>query len=253
MEGNSSDVLDLEQIRETNGSDACISAFDHVQRNDKQKALELLNDLKMTFSTLYVLLPKIIDLWAHLSTRNATAVKIIDEVAEGVLGRHIDLAVISVEIYETLLWMLQTGHRAHALDNLFHKVMDIVCAVLLDTYEEKRVLPLVCDLIFARKEKGQCVHDLIWSFFRTKDPETLRLVAGRLESENADTDAFARRLLNMKDGDGGGDTDIPTDRAGFLQWLEKNEPFLFFTGLGYQYASRPVIWGVDRAKMEVAQ
>ncbi|MCD7948018.1 MAG: hypothetical protein LUG13_06985 [Oscillospiraceae bacterium] len=254
MEGNSSEgALNLEQIRETDGNDACINAFKHVRRNDKQGALTLLNDVKMTFSTLYLLMPEIEDLLEHLSTRNMTAAKIIDEVADDVLGRHIDLAEISVLVYETLLWMLHTGHAAHALDSTFQKVMDIVCSVLLDTYAEKRVLPIVCDLIFARKARGQCIHDLIWSFFRTKDPETLKLVAKRLGSQNADADALARRLLNMGEGTGSGDTDMPTDRAGFMQWLEKNEPFLFFTGLGYQYSSRPVIWGVDYNGMEVAQ
>jgi len=240
-------MTSLEQIRAATGNDACIRAFDEKKRQNSEAALTQLNAQETTFPTLYLLAPGIGDLANRLSERNLIAIGIVAELTRSAGEPLMDLSSPNQSVHTTLLWMLHTGYTEHALDEPYQKVMDLVCSILLDI--DKSILPQVCALIFERKKRGQCIHDLVWAFFRTKDAAALRLLAERLDSEEKAEHALARSLLHMNEG-GNGDTAPQTDRAGYGEWLNEVEPFLFFTGLGHQFSSSPVMWGVDYAKKD---
>lgn len=240
-------MTSLDQIRAAAGNDACIRAFNERKSRDSEEVLTQLNAEETTFPTLYLLTPGIGDLANRLSERNLIAIGIVAELTRSGEEQLMDLSSPSQSVHAALLWMLHTGYTEHALDEPFQKVMDLVCSILLDT--DKSILPQVCDLIFERKKRDQCIHDLVWAFFRVKDAAVLRLLAERLDSEEKAEHTLARSLLHMNEG-GNGDTAPQTDRAGYGEWLSEVEPFIFFTGLGYQASSSPIMWGVDYAKKD---
>ena len=239
-------IKSLEQIRTHNGNMACISHFEKMRAENHQSARMALGAEKLTFPTLYILLPSIGGDFGRIDRRSALATKIVSEILAADSKKQLDLSMKNSEMKSVLLWMLQTGTAEHELDDGYRKVIDITCAVLIDTYGSKSILPKVCDLIFERKKRGQYTHDLVWAYFRSKDAEAIRLLAERLDAEDEKEKAFVHHLLNIKEGA----ANAQADSEGYKNWLTKYAPHLYFTGMGHQFATEPEVWGIKMKNQE---
>jgi hypothetical protein len=141
---------------------------------------------------------------------------------------------------------LETGSAEEIHDNDYEQILDITVSVLINIYRDMDILPLVIDLIFKRNRNGRHIHDLIWALFHFRDPQVLKLIAERIRSSDSKDTELAAELLNIDE------TDLTIDKSdgeelyvGYLQWLEENQPYLYFTQESYQYTSKPVFSTVD--------
>lgn len=245
----------LDEIRIQEGLEACRSAFEEAYTADVQSAIDLLNDPLITFPTLFLLLPSIqaLGIASELNERNAMAVRIVRQIlgAGGANRSENDLSRVKEPVRPVLLWMVQSGVEEHRLGSAYQKTLDIAVSVLLVTYGEISILAMVDNLIFERHRRGQHVHDLVWAFFRAHDPVALKLMAEHVQSAESEEAELACRLLHVDPAQAGDAGQRQRAYAAYVQWLEENDPYVYFTGESLQYASRPAVCKVDLASKYV--
>lgn len=229
----------LDSVRINSGAERCAAVFSAACRRGGRVAAGLLNGTRM-FPTLFILMPQIerFRLHLYLGPPKRTAYAITDQILKsansGLLSKKDNAE------HESLKWILETGHNEF-INGEYDEVLDVTSSVLIDLYEDKSVLPLVADLIFARGRAGRNIHDLAWAFFRSRDPETLKLIAQRMDSD-ADSE-LACSLLGV-------DPDVGAMAGGrrsgdFMRWFDENKDYLYFTDECFQLKSRPSVYGVD--------
>jgi len=231
---------DLDQVRIRDGIDACRSAFQELYDTDLRRAVLLLNDRRLTFSTLYIVSPRIEErVYPYLRERLVAAIRLIERVrgdgsAQGG-RRRMDQAE-----HGALRWILDTGYAQDGLDETYEEVMERAVSLLINIYHDTAILPRVADMIFARYRKGRNIHDLTWAYFQSDHPDALRLIARRFSSDDSSDTKLARGLLHI-DND-----DLENgEYQSYLRWLRDNDPYLYFTGESLQYASAPAFYRVD--------
>jgi hypothetical protein len=231
-------VSGLDSLRISEGAEKCIAVFTGVCRRGVRAAAPLLNGVR-TYPTFFLLVPQIEKFRLHpfLGPLKRAAYAITDQIL-----RSADRGLLSEKNgaeHSALRWMLETGYK-ESLGGEYDAVLDVAASVMIGLYRDKDVLPLVADMIFARCREGRNIHDLAWAFFRSRDPETLRLAAERMDSEEDSKLAYS--LLGIEDISvmaGGG------QNGDFLTWLEENEEYLYFTDESFQFRSNPQVYGVD--------
>lgn len=247
--GNLQDGSFLEEVRVRGGNDKCKGAFREIYENDRQKAADLINDEKITFPCLFVLTPQIYSygLDAALSSRNLIVTGIIRQIIAGeIADGHADhFSDESGAVHSALKWILQTGSGEYGLEDGYKRVLDITASVLINTYKDKSILPIIDSVIFKRREKGQNFHDLIWAFFRLRDPGALKLMAAHILSDDRDEAEFASEVLNIEACIGTDGNDAQKRYESYLNWLEENDSSLRFTGESFQMTGRPVIYRLE--------
>lgn len=221
--------------------------FRSLASRDKRRAIRLINDPKLHFPTLFVLIPEI---WSmeikELSPRNLEAIRIC---AFKSGNPDANLKKRSPSEFEALKWMFETGS---AWDGPFEQydsydaVIDTCAALLIKKYKYTSILPQVCELIFRRNRKELYIHDLVWSFFEAYEPDSLKLIARYLLSYDKRNVELACKLLHLP---------IPGDYSdhgarqalyeNFISWLGENNPYLLFTGQHFQQTSEPEPLMVD--------
>jgi hypothetical protein len=140
------------------------------------------------------------------------------------------------------------------LDDEYEAVMDAAISVLVNIYKDNSILPAVADMIFKRNRKGHYIHDLIWAYFRSSTPDTLKLTAERICSSDQQDIDLACHLLNLEASYSSLNTeDRQKQYQTYLQWLNENAPFLYFTGESFQYSSNPILYKVVKAGGEGAE
>lgn len=236
----------LDKVRMTDGTDHCKAVFYEACTNNKHKAAALLNDQRMTYPCLFILLPQIkyLRIYPYLSRRNTAAAGITDQISNP-RGPNKGIDYLSGRkdmVHPVLRWMLETGSAEDGPDDDYEQILDITASVLLDTYQDKSILPIVCDMIFERSKKGHNIHDLVWAFFRTHDPHALQLVAGYLDSSDQEVAGLAHRLLHIEMDAAAANQN---KSESYLGWLSDNDPFLYFTGESLQFSSKPMVYKVD--------
>ena len=243
---NTERLSDLDRIRIRDGDDACRKALADAARKSRRNAAALLNAQTFTFPCFYVLLPQITSLRLAplLNRRDTVALAVVRRISEPAPARKDSLLWENPMAHPVLFWMVKTGSAEDGLDEDYEQIMEICISVLVHTYREKRVLPYAVGMIFERAQKGHNIHDLIWSVFRMRDPEILKLIAEHICSENREESELACRLLHMEPSGG----DRQKKYEDFLSELEENSPFLSFTGESLQYSSEPVVCKVDRER-----
>lgn len=236
----------LSKVMRESGHEQCKAVFDKVNNNSRQKAAAMLNHRHMTFPCLFLLMPQIKNyrLYASLNTRNKIAIEITGQIINPGAAQIDYLSERKNPVRNTLKWMLQTGGDAYELDGNYMKIMDVAASVLINTYQDKSVLPLTADMIFERGKRGVNVHDLAWAAFQSRDPGALKLIAKRITSSDLREAELARKLLNIELAG----NNAEEQQARYLQWLDDNDPYLYFTGESLQYASAPEICKVDLAR-----
>ncbi|MDR1116995.1 MAG: hypothetical protein LBL09_01950 [Oscillospiraceae bacterium] len=240
----------FDRIRISDGVEKCREVFSAACEKSVQKTVNLLNDQLITFPCLFVLLPQIkaLRLHSHLNSRNRAAAGITDQILnmkDASAGSGDYLSANNESTHSALKWMLQTGCNEYDLDDSYKKVLDAVVSILINSYEDKSVLPVVCDMIFKRSGKEHNIHNLVWAFFRSGDPSALRLTAEHLQSDDQKEAELAGKLLGIDEENEGNEPGGKRKYQDYLSWLEENDPFLYFTGESLQYAGKPKICEVD--------
>lgn len=247
--GNSNDKSYLDRIRLEEGADKCRAVFHDLFCKDPRRAVGLLNDQRLTFPCLYLLRDEVRQPYAqrYLNARNRAALRIAEQIKAAGPANANELSSKRDAVYVVLKWILETGVEEIPEDD-YEEVLDVTVSVLINTYGDRDVVPLVVELIFARNRRGRYTHDLVWALFRIHDPEVLKLIAQRVKSPEEKDAELAANLLNLEETDVPAENDKEGRYAGYLQWLEENQPYLYFTQESFQYASNPAFTTVDHAR-----
>lgn len=249
MAGNSlNNMTLLDRILNSDGTDRLKVFFHRLCKTDIQKALQLVNSKSLHYASLFILQPEIekLDLFYGLNSRNKIALEITSEILTGKESTSVIKSLLSNYIqliHSVLKWMFETGARYDGLNNQYDKVLDTTAALLINVYRDKTVLPVIADITFERYKKGFFIHNLVWTFFEARDPLSLILVAERLDSKYPKEVELACKLLNFVPGI---DRSNPHIRhISFLNWLQENALFLYYTGESFQQKSNPKPYAVS--------
>lgn len=252
MNINNSDAINfLDEVRTENGIDSMKNYFIKLIGDDRQKAINLLNDDTLRYGTLFLLKDIIKDsnLTSNLNNRNKFALQITNEILENnsniYFEENMPTKYISCSKF-TLRWILSTGYKDDGLSNDFDRIIDVTAGLLTKIYKDMTSLPIIVDLIFKRHQKGTLIHDLVWALFESQDPACLMLIANRLQSNETKEIELVHKLLSFIPG-------INTNNNGnkkeqylsFLRWFEENYLFLRYTGESLQQTGYPIPFVVD--------
>ncbi|MPW24864.1 hypothetical protein GC105_03550 [Alkalibaculum sp. M08DMB] len=210
-----------------------------VQENEK-KTIAYLNDDNLRFPTLFDLIPEIdaYEITRKLNLRNKLAIKICHITHTYRQVEKIDKLSSDKNTIQILRWMFKTGVAEDSTRDELDQILDDVISLLIVHYHDYDILPDVADLIFKRNRNEKLVHDLVWSFFKSNDPITLKLVSDFLQSKEVDDVQLACKLLHF---DPNNFKNIHPQRYfhTYKKWLEENDPYLYFTGESLQLTSDP--------------
>lgn len=169
----------LDKIRIDEGNEKCKTVFREVCNRDKRRAVFLINDSRLTFPCLFILMPLIesFQLERNLGPRSAMALRIIRSIRKGA-GNHPDeLSRRNGQVHALLKWILETGHDADGLSDDYDEILDVAVSILIIMYQDTAVLPATLDLIFERNRKARNIHTLVWAAFKSRNPSVLKLIA----------------------------------------------------------------------------
>ncbi|MPM11743.1 hypothetical protein SDC9_58094 [bioreactor metagenome] len=222
--------------------------FRGMASRNRNNAIKLLNDNRLQFPTLFLLIPEIdaLNLYEELIPRSIAAIRLCakkqnqNELYER-LSRL--LPEDSSKSHEALKWMLVTGLNWDGPSKLYDSydaAIDAAAALLIVTYKDTDVLPGIAKLIFRRNRKGLFIHDLVWCFFKSCDLSAPKLVAEYLRSGNLKDVELACGLLHIP---------MPADAhrqsvrnklySQYMSWFNNNLPYLCFSGEFYHRTSEP--------------
>ena len=235
----------LDTIRLDKGPDALKAYFEELSKKNYKEAISILNEENLHFNSLYILKSEIkaLNLSDYLSRRNKIAIGVIDEILEG--NKSMQSMECSSSEYiqivcSALKWIVVSGFIDDGFEDDYDRVLDASSVLLVKVYGDRTVLPVLADAIFERNRKGYLYHDLVWAFFESRYPYGLILIASRLLSKQSGDVRLAQKLLSFIPG-----VDIKRTTANerqystALHWLEKNNPFLYFTGESFQESVSP--------------
>ncbi len=237
----------LDYLRQNQGMYRLRAVFRDLAAQNRRKAVRYLNDDMLGFPTLYILLPDIeaLDLYEELSARNIAAIELCAK-KSGNPGLSLRLKGLLPHdgdaVRKALSWMFSTGLYWDGPDKLydsFDAAMDVAAGLLVRTYGDTAVLPAVAELIFRRNRKGLFIHDLVWSFFQSCEPDALKLIAEYLLSADLRDVRLACRLLHLTLPEGAGAVRRRELYLRYLSWFGENKPYLRFTGECFQQTSEP--------------
>lgn len=227
------------------GADGLKAFFNELIEKDYKAAISFVNEENLHFGSLYMLKPEIeaLNLSDSLSMRNKIAIDIIDEVLLGDKSMsHMECSASEYiqTMCSTLKWILISGFIDDGFEDDYDKVLDASSALLVKVYGDRTVLSVMSELIFERNRRGYFCDELIWAFFESRYPYGLILIATHLLSEQPEDVRLAQKLLGFIPGiDTKRTTASERQYTIALNWLEKNYPYLYFTGESFQQAIKP--------------
>lgn len=249
---NFSTLSYLDRLRLIHGNEQLKKDFYQRAQSSKENAVALINDMRLQFYTLYILLPQIqvLNLLEEMNTRNIFAIesysKILRDIKLSAKINKVGLKENKEKSYQALKWMINTGAYYDGISDDFDAVIDGTASLLIQKYQDKSILPQVAELIFSRNRKGLLIHDLSWAYFQSQDPYTLKIVAKYLISQDQADVKLARNLLN---------TNVIKSMnlassnyaqyLSYISWLKENYSFLYFTGESFQLSSKPTPYKID--------
>lgn len=240
----------LDKIRYGDGIGGLVDFFTKLTKKDMQKAIDLINQESLSFTTLFLLHTKLdeLNILEGLSIRNKIAIEFIDEkVMKGEKAHNLYPSSQYVQkVYSVLKWILETGAPDDGLSDRFDELLDISAALLTREYRDRSVLPVISDMIFMRNKKGFFIHDLVWAFFESRNIHSLAFIGNRLLSKEEKDVELACSLLCFVPG-----IEYKEDRKydemynAFNSWIEENNMFLYFTGESFQITRRPMFYIIN--------
>lgn len=235
----------LDQYRLNFGQTELKNYYHNLLITEPQRAFKLINDKDLHYASLFLLYDDIetLHLSQFMNLRNAAAMSITKDI----LSKPDAMSYFCFKptdyiqiVYTTLKWMLYTGYHDDGLDDDFDRILDISSILIIKVYKDKSLLPVIADMIFERYNKGFYIHDLIWSFFQAKDPESLIIIANYLISPRSSDIELAEKLLNFAlNPKGNNMRDNQAQYSLFLEWYKNNNLFLYFTGEHYNKTPNP--------------
>ncbi|NLM61519.1 MAG: hypothetical protein GX193_05520 [Clostridiales bacterium] len=232
-----------------NDPDAFRRWFRELAERDAHQAARALDGRYLSFPVLFLLLGEIPSLieTGGLSQPILTAVRICELHRSGKadeLTAYLKLQDSEV-VRQVAKWMLETGHDWNAPAEIaeeYDAALDLAVALLVCECNDNTELPIIADLIFKRANNGKHLHNLVWYFFQSYNPEAVRIIAGRLISNDPSEREFAKKLLGLSgenSADPGGPTDPYRQYEDYMRWLDDNSNALYFTGQTLQMTSDP--------------
>ena len=234
----------FDEIRLKFGIDKLKTYFLHLLKFDRKRAIDLINDNRLHFCSLFALQLEIMEykLFDDLNLQCKSALDIVNGIStrKGTKTRN------SIENYKqmshsSMKWILETGSNDDGYSNQFDAILDSTAALLVKIIDDKSVLPILVHMIFNRHRKGLFYYDLLWTFFEARDPHSLFLIARNLSSSDLSDVELARKLLNF----------IPCINLGAAinnlrlymlcqSWLYQNLPYLYYTGDNFRQTCNPI-------------
>lgn len=245
MASNTDTPGTLDIIRLEQGATGLKAFFSELSKKDYKEAISLVNEENLYFSSLYMLKPEIetLNLSDSLSLRNKIAISVIDEVLldnKSMQPMKCSTSEYIQTVCSVLKWILISGVIDDGLEDDYDKVLDASSALLVKVYGDRTVLKVISDLIFERNRRGCFYNELIWAFFESRYPYGLILIAAHLLSEQPEDVRLAQKLLSFIPGiDTKGTAAYERQHSIVLNWLEKNYPYLYFTGESFQQSPNP--------------
>ncbi len=246
--GQSNDCSYLDRLRLCKGAEKCRAVFCGIYRHDHRRAAALLNDRRLTFPCLYILREQLTGqrVLRSLNLRNKIAVNIANQIKNSGVSNIDYLSSRQETIHSALRWIVETGSPEQIPEDDYENTLDLAISVLINTYKDIHILPLVTDVIFMRNRSGRNYHDLVWAMFQIHDPRVLKQLAKRIDSSNTQDAVLAAELLNIDETEAFAAIGTGEGRSeAYLRWLEENDPYLYFTGESLQFASNPAFSAVD--------
>ena len=239
----------LDNVRHSNGSEGLKNYYHDLLQNDREKALEMINDHKLQFGTLFLLKHEFSKA-AQAEALNPLYRKALD-IIEELSGKDtvkIEKSMRSGkdDTASVLRWMIRTGYLEDDLGKDYEQLIDRSAALLTKSFRDTAVLAEIVEMIFIRQKKGKLIHELVWAFFEARNPESLLFIAQHLISPDSREVDLSKRLLCF----------IPTmgeqsNIAGVilygrvLQWLQENRFFLYYTGESLHLSSMPLHYAIS--------
>lgn len=231
---NPKEPVSLDEIRNSRGIDVMRESFRDLTDNNLERALYLINNKNLKYSTLFILQQDIqnANIVPNLNQRNKNALEITNGILlKEFIGTHRFSAGARQEDATTLKWMLDTGYIDDGLNDEYDEVIDTTAIILAKIYKDRGCLNTIEDLIFKRNRKGAFIYDLVWAYFEVINPEDLVLVANRLRSNNKMDVELARNFLNFIPYIGTNREGNPLKQYNYsLRWIGKNVKYLYYTG-----------------------
>lgn len=218
------------------------SGFRAILSENMEEAVSLLNRDKLCFHCLYALRHDIgaMELYRHLSYRNALALNFIDEVLnENSNITRVDCSPCKlVEATHAMMkWVMSGDYKGDIRDDDLDKLYDAAAAILIKEYMDKTILDEIADMIFYRNRTGRFYNDLVWIFFEAAAPEGIIILSKYLNSENEEDTKLALRLLDFI---GAESSDRGKACCNARNWLKENYLHLHYTGESFQQSINPL-------------
>lgn len=229
----------LDRIRQDEGKENLGKYYKDLLHSNTRQAINLINDDNLSFPSFYILLPyiKSYGLYRHLSNKNKLVINIVNHIMQGDKYRGNNyLDDNSEESYNLLKWIVDSGNSEYHIDDDYNQIIDISVSILLISYNDKSILPIVSDMIFDRHKNGLNNNDLVWAFFNVKDLNAVQYLAKHMAADNEDERKLACDLLGIDDN-------MLNDYSGYhnnyLEWLKENDAFVYISDESCQLSSKP--------------
>ena len=246
----------LDNVRLSNKVQELKNYFREQLQINHDKAMEMINDQNLHFSTIYLLKSELTEkiIQRELNPVYHKALDIADllsmEITRrsgGIYGKiEKKLRTLDKDGISALRWIVGTGGPEDGLGSKYEQLIERSAALLIKSYGDTTQLPSLVEIIFARNRRKALIHELVWAFFEARSPDSLKLLAQHLNSHDERDVELARRLLCFIPGitDNCTHTRLsPYTRAS--GWLDENRPFLCYTGENLHVSNKPMSYNVS--------
>ena len=246
----------LDNLRFSNGPQELKNYFREQYQIDHNKAIELLNDQNLHFGTLYQLKSELDDktIKSGLDKVYRKAIDIANLLSAQMQNRSArnpeslerKLRSRDDDTNSALRWIVGTGGLEDGFDSKYELLMERSAALLIKSHGDTTQLPALAEMIFARNRRKALIHELVWAFFEARSPDSLLLLAQRLNSRDSRDAMLAKKLLSFIPGIG--DKSVHTSISPYSWvsgWLDENRPFLCYTGENLHVSNKPMPYSVS--------
>lgn len=249
---NNHEKAPLELMRHDTDNDSFIESFCAFCKQQRERAVSMINERGTTFSSLYMLLPNIekMGLLNQLNQKHTHAIALCQRMSSRTIVHDNMFSPDNKMTQAVLRWILETGYKDDGLSDEFDNILDCCASILAVTYKDRSVLNPVIEMIFERSKKGNLIHDLVWTYFNMQDSFALKLIAEKMKSNDPNDIKLAHRLLNYSVPDTNEFEDERKEDPAihydnYMSWLNDNLPYIKFTGESFQQTSCPQVCRVN--------
>jgi len=235
----------LDRMRIRLGQNGFRQWFRESLEQNTEEAMQAFSSDKLLFPSLFLLLPDIEarNLYPYMNSRVAYACRFcVSSILRTDEKCKSEPMPEKSQRHRIFKWIFTTGKDWDAPyegRDAFDTIMDAAASHLIVDCGDQTILPALVDLIFKRNQSQLLVHDLVWCFYKACDPNSLRLIADHLLSENPAERELACKILHLP-FDGQCDKAASLEQYNdYMTWLNENRDCLCFTGECFQLTSEP--------------